>query len=114
MFGVCPCCYPYFNFCGFEKDVIPVIHGKYTSPYALCTLVLDGRHWGTGVKHPFYYGLTDNGNFIAYVPNTEVIESFDTTEDEKLVWISNYTSRQGYWNLDKQNSMGGVVVVPYN
>lgn len=96
MFGTLPIDRPYYNMVtvGFVSTIPPT-----------CCLLQGGKNSWKGVKKPFFYGLTEEGKFIVYVPKEVGIEAFSTDSDFHLDWCAFNSLNQPYWNLGKENSI---------
>lgn len=62
MFGVLPTQWDEWNQ-AVTSDALPT-----SFPDPICAVVCGGNNLWRGVKHPIYYGITDDGYYVIYVP----------------------------------------------
>lgn len=95
MFGLLPIVRPNFN-------QFTTTFNFSSSPR--CYLLRGGGNTWHPVKERLYYGLTDDGHFIVYVPQGVDVEAFGTDNELYLLWCAFESLNQPYFNLGKENT----------
>lgn len=96
MFGVLPIERQYYN---MSTQIF------FTTEPPTALLLWGGKNTWKGVKHQLYYGLTNDGHFVVYVPATVDVEAFATENSLKLDWCAFESINQPYFNLGVENSL---------